>query len=395
MKKQILVVNCGSSSVKTELFSVLKGEVVSVATGNADRIGQPLGVLKIKPAHGKPSEKEAGFRDIESAIEFIHAEYVNMKLIVPENLICIAHRVVHGGKISAPALVTNDLIRIIEENSIFAPIHNPLNLRGVVAFRKMYKIPQVAVFDTAFHSTIPEHIAYYALPFELTKRYQIRRYGFHGTSHEYVSGEISRKMQIPSDKFHCITLHLGNGASVCAIKNGKSTETSMGLTPLEGLIMGTRSGDIDPALILFLQQQENVSPAQMDEILNKKSGLLGICDSNDMRDILDKAIKGDKQAALARDMFCHRARKYTGAYMAVLGNVHAIIFTGGIGENSSEIRRKILEGMEFWGISLSQEKNLKPEENDGLISDGNIPVYVCATDEEKMIAQSSLSLITP
>lgn len=391
MKCQILVVNCGSSSVKTELFTIAQNIVVSLATISADRIGQKTGLLKVKTS-SKSSEAENSFDDIEKAITVIHNEYLARNLLLPDQLVCIAHRVVHGGKISAPAIVTDELIQAIEQNSIFAPIHNPLNLRGIRTFQKLYDKMNIAVFDTAFHATIPEYIAAYALPADLAKKYEIKRYGFHGTSHEYVSREISRRMNIPYNEFSCITLHLGNGASACAIQNGKSIETSMGLTPLEGLVMGTRSGDLDPALVLFLQQQENLSASQTDDLLNKKSGLLGICGSSDMRDILAKATAGEKPAVLARDMFCHRIKKYLGAYMAVLGKFDAIIFTGGIGENSADIRSQILKNLNIWGISLSPLKNSSPQNHNGLISDGSVPVYVCETDEEKMIAQSALSL---
>lgn len=330
---------------------------------------------------------------IEQAIENIIAVFAAAGICQSGQIAAVGHRVVHGGsKFSAPAIITDEITTAIRDMSVFAPLHNPANLAGIEFCRAHLKVPQVAVFDTAFHQTMPVVATTYAIPRELSEKHGIRRYGFHGTSHEYVTRECARRMQIPYENFNAISLHLGNGASACAVQNGKSIDTSMGFTPLEGLVMGTRSGDIDPSLPFFLQNTVGMSATEAESLLNKKSGLVGISGSNDMRDIVSRAGAGDTAAQLAVEIFCTRVRKYIGAYLT-WGEPHAVIFTGGIGENSSEIRHRILAGLEHLGITVSAERNNKLPA-DGYISAGSaVAIYVIPTDEEWMIARQALQLV--
>ncbi len=310
-------------------------------------------------------EKFAGF---ETAVAEVIADFAAQGILKADEVAAIGHRVVHGGdKFSSPVLINEAVLTAVRELSVFAPLHNPANLAGIEACLKLFSVPQVAVFDTAFHQSMAAAQYTYAIPAALTKRYGIRRYGFHGTSHEYVTRECARQMGVPYSEFNAISLHLGNGASVCCVRGGKSIDTSMGFTPLEGLVMGTRSGDIDPAMVLFLQSAEKLSPEEADNLLNKKSGLLGLCDTSDMREILERADGGDSKAALAIDVFCARVRKYLGAYLTY-GKPDALIFTGGIGENAALIREKICANLEH--LSLA-------------------PVLVIPTDEERMIAMAT------
>lgn len=330
---------------------------------------------------------------IEQAIEKIIGAFEAEGICQGGEIAAVGHRVVHGGsKFSTPAIITEEIIAAIRDMSVFAPLHNPANLAGIEFCRAHLDVPQVAVFDTAFHQTMPAVATTYAIPREMSEKYGIRRYGFHGTSHEYVTRECARRMQVPYENFSAISLHLGNGASACAVQNGKSIDTSMGFTPLEGLVMGTRSGDIDPSLPFFLQNTVGMTAADAESLLNKKSGLAGISGSNDMRDIVSRAGAGDTAAHLAVDIFCTRVRKYIGAYLT-WGEPHAVIFTGGIGENSSEIRHRVLAGLEHLGITVSTERNGKLPA-DGYISAGSaVAIYVIPTDEEWMIARQALHLV--
>ena len=314
-----------------------------------------------------------------------------------DELAGIGHRVVHGGEaFQQPVRIDETVISAIERLIPLAPLHNPANLMGIrVAMEHVSAVPQVAVFDTAFHQSIPEHAYLYALPYELYDEQKIRRYGFHGTSHSYVARQAALYLKRPAVSLNMITLHLGNGASAAAIRGGECVDTSMGLTPLEGLVMGTRSGDLDPAILLYLARENGMDIDTLDTLLNKESGLKGICGENDMRTISAAAEQGDHQAKLALTIFCYRLKKYIGAYMAVLGRVDCIVFTGGIGENSPLIRQLSCQGMEGLGLSLDEEKNSNKQEGIKEIQASNSPVslLVIPTNEEYEIARQSLQVI--
>jgi len=390
--KKILVINSGSSTIKADVFTVQGATPVFFAKALADKLGKSDAVLSIKDAEQKTSAISIAGLDVPATLDRLFAELENAGLCTAGELLAVGHRVVHGGsRYSASVIVNDAVISEIRDMAVFAPLHNPANLAGIEHCRRITDVPQVAVFDTAFHQTMPAVASTYAIPRELSEKHGIRRYGFHGTSHEYVTRACARLMSVDYEAFNAISLHLGNGASVCTVQNGKSIDTSMGFTPLEGLVMGTRSGDLDPSLPFFLQNVAGISPAEAESLLNKKSGLLGLSGVSDMRELLARADSGDEQAALARDIFCTRAKKYLAAYMS-WGKPHAIIFTGGIGENSAEIRRRIAGGLEHLGISVSTEKNSSRSKS-GLISAPNsIPLFVVATDEELMIARDALRL---
>ncbi len=309
----------------------------------------------------------------------------------------IGHRVVHGGEaFQEPTLITDTVIETIREQIPLAPLHNPANLLGIeVTFARRPDIPQVAVFDTAFHQTIPPHAYWYALPYDLANSLHIRRYGFHGTSHQYVAKAAAQHLQRPLEDLNLITCHLGNGASICAVRNGKSVDTSMGMTPLEGLIMGTRSGDIDPAVIFYLNRKTGKSLDELDVLLNKASGMKGICDVNDMREIEELAANGNFRARLALDMYCYRLKKYIGMYAAVLGHVDALVFTAGVGENSDLVRAKTCADLSSLGIILDEQKNKKRASGLLEIQAENSPVKVLVipTNEELEIAEQTVTCI--
>jgi acetate kinase len=311
----------------------------------------------------------------------------------------VGHRVVHGGgRFVEPTLIDDRVIKAIEELCDLAPLHNPAAMDGITATREALgpNVPMVAVFDTAFHSSLPDYAYTYALPFEMAQRHNIRRYGFHGTAHEYMLRQYAQLAGKTSEEARLITLQLGNGCSAAAIRGGRSVDTSMGLTPLEGLVMGTRSGDLDPSVVGFLAEKENVSVVEVEEWLNKKSGLLGISGSaSDMRSLLASVKQGDKRAALAVEVFCYRVRKYIGAYLAALGGADAIVFGGGIGENSAEIRSRILTGMEWCGVKLDQSRNEAILGQEGHISadDSSVAAYVIRVDESLLIAQHTARVV--
>lgn len=310
----------------------------------------------------------------------------------------IGHRVVHGGEtFTKPTRIDGTVIRAIEENIPLAPLHNPANLSGIFAAEKFFKgVPNIAVFDTSFHQSIPEYAFRYALPAEYYSRHRIRRYGFHGTSHQYITKKTAEYLKKDINSLNIISLHLGNGASVCAVKNGKSFDTSMGMTPLEGLIMGTRTGDIDPAVHFYLADHAGLSFKEIDNVFNKQSGLKGICGSNDMRDILQKMNEGDKNARLAFEMYCYRIRKYIGSYIFALeGKTDAVVFTAGVGENSSDVRKKVLEGLHTFGLGLDLEKNAKRESGirDLSTKENKVRVLIVPTNEELEIAEQSLAVL--
>ena len=394
----IMVLNCGSSSVKYQLFDIKKEEVL--AKGVVERIGLDGSRLK-HITEKKDVFIEREINDHDEAIELIIRVLSDEDYGVIENIEeikAVGHRVVHGGEyFTESSLITDEVMQRLEECIPLAPLHNPANIMGIKAIKKILpEVPQVAVFDTSFHQSMPNYAYLYALPYELYEKQKIRRYGFHGTSHRYVSKRAAELAKLDYNKAKIITAHLGNGASITAIKNGKSVDTSMGYTPLEGLVMGTRSGDLDPAIPVALLRENRMSPASIDNLLNKKSGVLGISGiSSDMRDLEKAASKGEERAKLALTIYAYRLKKYIGAYLAVLGGADIIAFTGGIGENSSFIREKALEGLEFFGIILNKEKNEKAKKKEVDISakDSKVKILVVPTNEELVIARDTQEII--
>ena len=394
MSKEILVCNCGSSSVKIDVFD-FEDEKKNTAGASAGRVGTDETRIKIRVPGKDMEEFTPGKLDHTGAIRFIAEKFAAADVFSKEKRFAAGHRVVHGAHyISRPVPLDAENLEIIKTCSQFAPLHNPANLAGIEACRILFGTPQVGVFDTAFHADMPEKARTYALPGDLCEKYSIRRFGFHGSSHEYVARIAARQMVSEIEDLKIITLHLGNGASVCAIDRGVSIDTSMGFTPLEGLVMGTRSGDLDPALPGILAAGENLDPAALDHLLNKESGLKGICGHNDMRDILERANSGDKNCALARDVFVYRIQKYLGAYLAALSGADAIVFTGGIGENSAEIRALCLQTLEFLGIRLDSVRNKKPLEYEISQAGSKVRVFAIPTDEELMIAEKTFDLVS-
>ena len=397
---KILVINSGSSSIKYRLFDMMDKSVL--ATGLLEQIGETGSRLTHRSrstqddmaeiVRTRPVENhQAGFQLIASVFKETGAVGDTAELFG------IGHRVVHGGeKFREPTLINPEVIETIRRLIPLAPLHNPANLIGIeVALASARKVPQVAVFDTAFHHSIPPYAFHYGLPQALYAEHGVRRYGFHGTSHFYVAKQAAIHLKRSLTSLNLITLHLGNGASVTAIKNGKSVDTSMGMTPLEGLIMGTRSGDIDPAIIFYLGRQTGCSPQEIESMLNKQSGLKGICGLNDMREIGQLAAKGDKAARLAIDMYCYRVKKYVGAYYAAMGRVDALVFTGGIGENAADIRSHCCRGLSQLGIEVDDNKNnLKTKEILEIQSTtGAVRLLVIPTDEELEIAEQTVARI--
>ncbi len=392
---KILVLNSGSSSIKFQLFNAKTNE--SLVAGVIEQIGEKLSHAKIKFGSNE-LEKNIAIPDHKEGLEMMNSLLIESKIIKDLcELDGIGHRVVHGGEeFSKPVIIDESVIKQIEKLIPLAPLHNPANLEGIKSsIEHCPNVPQVAVFDTAFHSSIPPHAYMYALPYETYKKDGVRRYGFHGTSHHFIVKEAARYLNIDVDKLNAITLHLGNGASMSAVKNGKSIDTSMGLTPLEGLIMGTRCGDIDPAIVFYLARVEGLSIDELDNMLNKKSGLKGICGNNDMREVADMAEESDEKAKLALDMFSYRIKKYIGSYSAVLGRVDCLIFTGGIGENDIDARKNSCSNLENLGISLDLEANNQRAKEILKINTekSKVKVLVIPTNEELEIALQVKSLI--
>ena len=386
----VLVINSGSSSIKYQLFAMPEEKVL--AKGLLEKIGEETSVLKHTAVEkGKEKKLEEKVSDHKAGMSLIFSLLTDKEVGVisdMKEISGVGHRIVHGGEsFNKSTLLSDEAIKEIEKYSDLSPLHNPAGLQGIRACQEILpkETKMVLCFDTSFHQTIPEYAYMYAISHEYYDKYKVRRYGFHGTSHKYVYGEFCRVNNKPNA--NVIVCHLGNGASVTAIKEGKSVDTSMGLTPLEGLVMGTRSGDMDPAVVTFIMNKENLSPKDMDNVLNKKSGLLGISGiSNDMRN-LEEAAKDNHKAELSITMFCYRVKKYIGSYMAVLGHLDGIVFTGGIGENSPYIRGRILEGLDELGIKVDADKNSKARGCANFEKDGApIKLYVIATDEEKAIA---------
>lgn len=396
----IIVVNSGSSSIKYEAFD--QNGLSVMAKGLLERIGLPDGKLKhrgLTPS-GKWEEivETCRVADHREGFLFILEVVGRARAGSPAlEIFAVGHRVVHGGeKFTEPVIIDNEALGAIEELEPLAPLHNPANVAGIKVMRELLPgVPQVAVFDTAFHQTMPPRAFHYALPYDFYQSYGVRRYGFHGSSHRYVAKETARHLGRPLETLNLITLHLGNGASATAVEKGKSIDTSMGLTPLEGLIMGTRCGDLDPAVHFYLARKTGRAVEEIEGILNKESGLKGICGVNDMREIQSRADRGDARAELAIEMFCYRVKKYIGAYHAVLGSVDAIVFTGGIGENSALVRSKSCEGLSALGIILAERSNSAAAGGITEIQDqrGRVKILVIPTDEEREIARQTIVVL--
>lgn len=393
----IFVVNCGSSSIKYQLLN-MNGEQV-LAKGLIERIGMEGSVLKHTPTGKYTVDISAEIPDHSVGIQMALDALTNEEYGVIDSMDeidAVGHRVVHGGeRFTDSVLISDDVLNGIEACAEIAPLHNPPNLYGIKAcMRLMYNTPQVAVFDTAFHQTMPKVAYLYGLPYEMYVKYGLRRYGFHGTSHKYVAQQAAEMMGEHMSDLRFITCHLGNGASIAAIKYGKSIDTSMGYTPLEGLVMGTRSGEIDPAIIPFLMEKENMNAQQIDDYLNRRSGILGISGlSSDFRDLESAANRGDERSQLAIDIFAYKVKKYIGGYVAAMGGVDAIIFTAGLGENSPFMRDKICNGLEYLGTRIDPELNkLRGKQMEISIKRGRVKIFVIPTNEELVIARDTLNI---
>ena len=393
---KILVLNCGSSSLKFQLLD-MKNETV-LAKGLLERIGEDGSVLTWCKEDKVKIKIKNNVVDHTQAVQLVFNVLIDDGVIKSlDEISAIGHRVVHGAeKYSGSVLITEDVINALIEFTFFAPLHNPANVKGIRACQALLPdVPMVGVFDTAFHQTIPDYAYMYALPYELYKKYHIRRYGFHGTSHRYVS-QIAAEL-LGKKETKIISCHLGNGASISAIVNGKSVDTSMGHTPVGGLIMGTRCGDVDPSLIPILENQEHLTADEIDNLMNKKSGILGISGvSNDFRDVEDAFSQGNKRAKLALEMFDYRLKKFIGSYAIIMGGVDAIVFTAGVGENSPETRYEACKNLEFLGVLLDEEKNKQTRGKLAEInkSESKVKIYVIPTNEELMIARDTKEIIS-
>ena len=396
---KILVLNCGSSSIKYKLFDMTTKEVM--AQGGIEKIGLPGSFLKLTLPNGEKKILEKEVPEHTTGIDFIlntlvSEEYGAIKSL--DEINAVGHRMVHGGeKFAKSVLIDQEVLDTFIACSDLAPLHNPANLKGVNAVSAILpNVPQVGVFDTAFHQTMPDYAYMYAVPYELYTKYGVRRYGFHGTSHRYVSKRVCEFLNIPVEGTKIITCHVGNGGSITAVKDGKSVDTSMGLTPLEGLMMGTRSGDIDGGAVTYIMEKEGLDATGISNLLNKKSGVLGVFEkSSDMRDLESAAAAGEPRAVLAENMYFYRIKKYIGAYAAAMGGVDVIVFTGGVGENQANARSGACEGLEYMGVKVDAEKN-KTRGVEAIIStdDSKVKVVVIPTDEELMIASDTLDILS-
>jgi len=396
---KILTLNCGSSTVKYKLIDT--DTHLNIVTGSVERIGMIGASIQLRRSEGEKVKREEEILDHVMAINAILRILVDPDVGVLKNLKeidAVGHRVAHGGEtFRRPVLITDKVIKALKDIIQLAPLHNPPNIQGIEAAQDLLEVPMVAVFDTAFHSSIPDYAYIYPIPYQLYKKYAIRKYGFHGTSHRYVCQRACEISEDSCGSCKMITLHLGNGASATAIRNGKSVDTSMGFTPLEGLVMGTRCGDIDPAIILHIMNQANLSLHEASNLLNKFSGVLGLSGrSSDMRDIEELYFAGDKQAHLVIDIYAYRIKKYIGSYTAVLNGVDTIVFTAGVGENSPLIREKSLEGLDHLGIKLDKKKNDETISEEAIISspESNTKVLVVPTNEELVIALDTASIVS-
>jgi len=397
---KVLVINAGSSSLKYQLIDT--GDETVLAKGLAERIGIDNSVLSHTPAGKEKVEIRTDIKDHVQAVKMVidalvHPEYGVIKDM--SEISAVGHRVVHGGeKFSSSVVIDDDVIEAIRANSDLAPLHNPANIVGIEACKSvMPDTPMVAVFDTAFHQTMPKEAYIYAIPYSAYEKYSIRRYGFHGTSHKYVALRAAKLLGRPIEELKIVTCHLGNGSSIAAVKNGRSVDTSMGFTPLEGLPMGTRCGAINPAIITFLMEKENMTYQEINRYMNKESGVLGISGvSSDFRDLEAAADEGNERAQLALDIFAYSIKKYIGAYAAAMGGLDCVVFTAGIGENNPNIRQKACEGLDFLGITVDNEKNQytkKGKEGEISTADSKVKVLVIPTNEELMIARETVELV--
>ncbi len=396
---KILVINCGSSSLKYQIFDMSDESVL--AKGLVEKIGLPGSFLKHRRGDEDNIIVESNMQNHEEAMGLVIDTLMDEKYGVVKSvdeIKAVGHRVVHAGeRYAGSVLINEDVMQALKQCIELAPLHNPPNIMGVdVCAKLMPKAPQVAVFDTAFHQTMPQTAYLYGIPLELYRKYGIRRYGFHGTSHRYVSERAAHMLGRPAGEVKVITCHLGNGASVAAIDGGKSVDTSMGFTPLEGLLMGTRSGDLDPAVVPFLMEKENMNSEQVSNFLNKKCGVMGISEvSSDFRVIEQAASEGNSQAQLALDMYYYRVRKYVGAYAAALGSVDAIVFTAGLGENSPEVREEVCKHLGFMGVKLDLTKNrVRGKEVDLSSDNAKVKVLLIPTNEELIIARDTKELVS-
>lgn len=397
---KILVLNCGSSSLKYKLIDMSTHE--ELAQGGVEKIGLDDSFLKLTQPNGEKVVLEHHMPEHQSAIEFVldvlaSDKYGAVKTL--DEIDAVGHRVVHGGeKFSQSVLITDEVMHKIEECIDVAPLHNPPNIAGIKAIEKLIPgKPQVAVFDTAFHQTMPAKAYMYALPYELYEKYGVRRYGFHGTSHRYVSKRVCEFLGVNYEDQKIITCHIGNGASITAVKNGKSVDTSMGFTPTEGLMMGTRSGDVDPGALSFIMEKEGLDAKGLSTLVNKKSGVLGVSQlTSDMRPIEDGVKAGDERLTLTMEMYNYRIKKYIGAYAAAMGGVDIIVFTGGVGENQCITREQACEGLEFMGVEFDAEKNRGLRGKEAVISkpSSRVKVVIIPTDEESMIASDTMAIVS-
>lgn len=395
---KILVLNCGSSSIKYKLYNMDDNSVM--AQGGAERVGLEDAFVQVKLSNGEKKKLMHDIPEHTAGVKFIFEILTDPQIGAIKSLKeidAVGHRMVHGGeKFSQSVVLTDQVLKDFSACNELAPLHNPANLKGVAAVSELMPgLPQVGVFDTAFHQTMPDYAYMYAVPYELYKNYGVRRYGFHGTSHRYVSQRVCDFLGIKPEGKKIITCHIGNGGSVSAVKDGKCMDTSMGLTPLEGLMMGTRSGDIDACAVTYIEEKMNISPAETSDLLNKKSGVFGITGFSDMRDVENAAKEGNEKAILAQKMYFYRIKKYIGAYAAALGGCDVVVFTAGVGENQTSMREAVCEGMEWMGIQLDKEKNSQIRGKEAVIStpDSKVTVCVIPTDEELMIATDTLNLL--
>jgi acetate kinase len=394
----VLVINCGSSSLKFQLINSDSEQVL--AKGLCERIGID-GSLTYQPEGGEKVKSDKAMPTHTEAIQFVIDALTDGETGVVKSLSeigAVGHRVVHGGeKFASSVVITDEVKQAIEDCNDLAPLHNPANLIGINACQKLMPgTPMVAVFDTAFHQTMPEKAYMYGLPYEYYDKYKVRRYGFHGTSHSFVSKRAAELVEKPYDQVKTIVCHLGNGASICAVENGKSVDTSMGLTPLEGLVMGTRSGDIDPAILEFISKKEGLDIAGLMNMLNKKSGVFGLSNnlSSDFRDLEEGADSGNNEARIALEVFAYRVAKYVGSYVAAMNGVDVIAFTAGIGENSGTVRSSVLKYLGYLGISVDEEANNKRGEEIAIsTADSKVKVMVIPTNEELAIARETVALV--
>lgn len=396
---KILVLNCGSSSIKYKLFDMDSKEVM--AQGGIERIGLQGSFLKFALPNGEKVILEREIPEHTVGIEFVLETLTGEKygcISSLDDITAVGHRVVHGGeKFNSSVLITQDVVDQMVQCSELAPLHNPANLKGIYTISKLLpNVPQVGVFDTAFHQTMPDYAYMYPLPYEMYTKYGVRRYGFHGTSHRYVSARACEFLGVKTEGQRIITCHIGNGGSITAVKDGKSIDTSMGLTPVEGLMMGTRVGDIDAGALTFIMEKEGLDATGLSDLVNKKSGVLGIFEvSSDMRELEDAVARGEERAQLAENMYFYRIKKYIGAYAAALGGVDIIVFTGGVGENQATCRAGVCQGLEYMGVKIDEPYNATIRGKETIIStaDSKVKVVVIPTDEEFMIASDTMTIL--